>query len=90
MYKGIPGVATWVRRIVVALLAATVTSTSIAVPKEPFSLVSPDTRLGPSFPNEYVLNAVRSRRAEHAFRLVALGPLRSAGGYHTTYHWCRR
>jgi Raf kinase inhibitor-like YbhB/YbcL family protein len=58
MYNGMPGMVTWISRIVVALLAATVTSTSIAVPKEAFSLVSPDARLGPSFPNEYVLNRV--------------------------------
>jgi Raf kinase inhibitor-like YbhB/YbcL family protein len=58
MFKEIPGVATLVRRIGVSLLAATVISTSMAVPKDSFSLVSSDTRLGPSFPNEYVLDRV--------------------------------
>jgi Raf kinase inhibitor-like YbhB/YbcL family protein len=73
MYLGIPGVAKWARRIVVALLAATVASTSIAVPKVSFSLVSPDTRLGPGFPNEYVLNKVGCTGGNRSPPLAWLG-----------------
>jgi Raf kinase inhibitor-like YbhB/YbcL family protein len=73
MYLGIPGVAKWARRIVVALLAATVASTSIAVPEASFSLVSPDTRLGPGFPNEYVLNQVGCTGGNRSPPLAWLG-----------------